>query len=140
MSVAALIVAAGRGIRAGGAVPKQWQHIAGKPVIEHTLERFAAHPGIDRIVVVLHPEDKERLNSAEHEIALGGETRDVSVHNGLKALAADPPEHVLIHDVARPCVSDDIINAVLHALKAYPAVRLRSRSVTRFGMGRMVRF
>lgn len=121
MSVAALIVAAGRGTRAGGAVPKQWQHIAGKPVIEHTLERFAAHPGIDRIVVVLHPEDKERLNSAEHEIALGGETRDVSVHNGLKALAADPPEHVLIHDVARPCVSDDIINAVLHALKAYPA-------------------
>ena len=70
MSVAALIVAAGRGSRAGGAKPKQWQHIAGRPVIEHTLERFARHPRIDRIMVVLHPDDMDLLKSTQNAKSL----------------------------------------------------------------------
>lgn len=121
MSVAALIVAAGRGSRAGGAKPKQWQHIAGRPVIEHTLERFAQHPRIDRIMVVLHPDDLDLLKSTDCEITQGGASRDASVRNGLDALAANPPDHVLIHDVARPALSDAVIERVLGALATHPA-------------------
>ena len=121
MSVAALIVAAGRGSRAGGAKPKQWQHIAGRPVIEHTLERFARHPHIDRIMVVLHPDDLDLLKSTDYEITQGGASRDASVRNGLDALATNPPDHVLIHDVARPALSDAVIERVLGALATHPA-------------------
>ena len=122
MSVAALIVAAGRGSRAGGAKPKQWQHIAGRPVIEHTLERFARHPRIDRIMVVLHQDDMDLLKSTDCEITQGGASRDASVRNGLDALAANPPDQVLIHDVARPALGDDVIERVLDALVTHPAV------------------
>ena len=121
MTVAALIVAAGRGHRAGGAEPKQWQHIAGRPVIEHTLERFAQHPRIDRIMVVLHHDDMDLLKSTDCEITQGGASRDASVRNGLKALAANPPDKVLIHDVARPAVSTEVIDRVLDALQSHPA-------------------
>ena len=121
MSVAALIVAAGRGSRAGGAKPKQWQHIAGRPVIEHTLERFARHPRIDRIMVVLHQDDMDLLKSTDCEITQGGASRDASVRNGLDALAANPPDQVLIHDVARPALGDDVIERVLDALVTHPA-------------------
>lgn len=121
MSVAALIVAAGRGSRAGGAKPKQWQHIAGRPVIEHTLERFARHPRIDRIMVVLHPDDLDLLKSTDCKITQGGASRDASVRNGLDALAANPPDHVLIHDVARPALSDAVIERVLDALATHRA-------------------
>ena len=121
MTVAALIVAAGRGSRAGGAEPKQWQHIAGKPVIEHTLERFARHPRIDRIMVVLHQDDMDLLKSTDCEITQGGASRDASVRNGLDALATNPPEQVLIHDVARPALGDDVIERVLDALVTHPA-------------------
>ena len=93
MTVAALIVAAGRGSRAGGAEPKQWQHIAGRPVIEHTLERFSLNSRIDRIMVVLHPDDMHLLKSKDIEITHGGASRDASVRNGLGALAANPPDH-----------------------------------------------
>ena len=121
MSVAALIVAAGRGSRAGGAKPKQWQHIDGRPVIEHTLERFARHPRIDRIMVVLHQDDMDLLKSTDCEITQGGASRDASVRNGLDALAANPPDQVLIHDVARPALGDDVIERVLDALVTHPA-------------------
>ena len=121
MSVAALIVAAGRGSRAGGAKPKQWQHIAGRPVIGHTLERFARHPRVDRIMVVLHPDDLDLSKSTDCEITQGGASRDASVRNGLDALAANPPDHVLIHDVARPALSDAVIERVLGALATHTA-------------------
>jgi 2-C-methyl-D-erythritol 4-phosphate cytidylyltransferase/2-C-methyl-D-erythritol 2,4-cyclodiphosphate synthase len=129
MSTAALIVAAGRGTRAGGAVPKQWRTMAGGRVIDHTVAAFERHPGIDRIVLVLHPDDLdlgEDFSERGHLIAQGGETRSASVERGLAALASDRPEHVLIHDVARPCVSASVIDAVLEGLTradaAAPAV------------------
>ena len=121
MTVAALIVAAGRGSRAGGAEPKQWQRVAGKPVIDHTLERFTQHPRIDRIMVVLHQDDMDLLKSTDCEVTQGGASRDASVRNGLDALAANPPDQVLIHDVARPALGDDVIGRVLDALEDYPA-------------------
>ena len=121
MTVAALIVAAGRGSRAGGAEPKQWQRVAGKPVIDHTLERFTQHPRIDRIMVVLHQDDMDLLKSTDCEVTQGGASRDASVRNGLDALAANPPDQVLIHDVARPALGDDVIERVLDALEDYPA-------------------
>ena len=121
MTVAALIVAAGRGSRAGGAEPKQWQRVAGKPVIDHTLEQFTQHPRIDRIMVVLHQDDMDLLKSTDCEVTQGGASRDASVRNGLDALATNPPDQVLIHDVARPALGDDVIERVLDALEDYPA-------------------
>ncbi len=121
MTTAALIVAAGRGTRAGGDTPKQWQPLAGRRVIDWTLGAFLAVPGIDRIVAVLHPDDLGLL--APHpriEVTTGGATRAASVRNGLEYLA-QPPEHapaqVLIHDVARCCVKPALVCDVLRALQ-----------------------
>ena len=119
MSIAALIVAAGRGTRAGGNDPKQWQMLAGKRVIDHTLNAFKQHSNIDTILVVLHPEDQNRLTDPTIKTALGGETRNQSVYNGLRALRAAAPKQVLIHDVARPLISEKCITDVIEALQTH---------------------
>ena len=119
MSIAALIVAAGRGTRAGGTDPKQWQMLAGKRVIDHTLNAFKEHRNIDTILVVLHPEDQNRLTDPAIKTALGGATRNKSVYNGLRALRAAAPKQVLIHDVARPLISAKCITDVIEALRTH---------------------
>ena len=119
MSIAALIVAAGRGTRAGGNDPKQWQMLAGKRVIDHTLNAFKQHRNIDTILVVLHPEDQNRLTDPTIKTALGGATRNQSVYNGLRALRAAAPKQVLIHDVARPLISEKCITDVIEALQTH---------------------
>ena len=119
MSIAALIVAAGRGTRAGGTDPKQWQMLAGKRVIDHTLNAFKEHRNIDTILVVLHPEDQNRLTDPAIKTALGGTTRNESVYNGLRALRTVAPKHVLIHDVARPLISAKCITDVIEALQTH---------------------
>ena len=119
MSIAALIVAAGRGTRAGGNDPKQWQMLAGKRVIDHTLNAFKRHRNIDTILVVLHPEDQNRLTDPTIKTALGGATRNQSVYNGLRALRAAAPKQVLIHDVARPLISAKCITDVIQALQTH---------------------
>lgn len=119
MTTAALIVAAGRGTRAGGDCPKQWQPLLGRHVIDWTLDAFLGAEGIDHILVVLHPDDLARL--APHPrimVTTGGATRAESVRNGLEFLASDPPDHVLIHDVARCCTKSPYI--------AYIAYKIRS--------------
>jgi len=122
MTTAAIIVAAGRGIRAGGEAPKQWQSLAGRRVIDWTLDAFLAVPGIARLVVVLHPDDLDRL-TPQHpriEIAIGGATRAASVRSGLEHLAngRDPaPDHVLIHDVARCCTQPAYILNMMDLLQ-----------------------
>jgi 2-C-methyl-D-erythritol 4-phosphate cytidylyltransferase/2-C-methyl-D-erythritol 2,4-cyclodiphosphate synthase len=119
MMNAALIVAAGRGTRAGGDLPKQWQPLAGRRVIDWTVDAFLAVPGITSITVVLHPDDMDRLVPHPRiTVTAGGTTRAASVRNGLEALAADPPDHVLIHDVARCCITPEQITAVLDMLRA----------------------
>ena len=85
MSNAALIVAAGRGTRAGGEVPKQWRKIAGQPVIAHTLQAFAAHPAISSVILVLHPDDLHLAPNIDGlTVTTGGAERSDSVKLGLK--------------------------------------------------------
>ncbi len=119
----ALIVAAGRGSRAGGPRPKQWQRVAGKRVIDHTLAAFEKHPAISGLVVVLHPEEMESEGPALAARGItpvpGGAERADSVRAGLAAL----PDRgrVLIHDAARCCVSAALIDGVIAALETGPA-------------------
>ncbi|MFU8881440.1 MAG: bifunctional 2-C-methyl-D-erythritol 4-phosphate cytidylyltransferase/2-C-methyl-D-erythritol 2,4-cyclodiphosphate synthase [Rhodobacterales bacterium] len=131
MTTAAIILAAGRGQRAGGDLPKQWQALAGRRVIDWTLDIFCTAPGIDRVLVVLHPDDLPLFTPPKGvSVTTGGATRDASVRNGLEALASqqiNPPiTKVLIHDVARPCtaakVIADVINALDHAPAAAPGL------------------
>lgn len=122
MIIAALIVAAGRGSRAETPLPKQWQPLGPARVADVTLARFANHPRIGRICMVLHPDDMAL--APEHPgliLAPGGSTRAASVRNGLEALAEHAPDLVLIHDVARPCVSSSVIDGVIGALAHGPA-------------------
>lgn len=117
MDIAAIIVAAGRGSRAGGDVPKQWRALRGRRVADWSLAAFTGHPAVGRVVLVLHPDDLgQAAGFPGVTIATGGATRDASVAAGLEALAADPPDLVLIHDVARPLVSPDLIDRVIAAL------------------------
>ncbi|WP_224823724.1 bifunctional 2-C-methyl-D-erythritol 4-phosphate cytidylyltransferase/2-C-methyl-D-erythritol 2,4-cyclodiphosphate synthase [Cognatishimia sp. MH4019] len=120
MRTAALIVAAGRGTRAGGEIAKQWQPLAGRRVAEWTVDVFETHPRVDRIVIVHAAEDLTEVQgfaARGHLCVPGGATRDASVRAGLEALAGDPPERVLIHDVARPCLTGAVIDRVLDALE-----------------------
>ena len=106
MTTAAIIVAAGRGTRAGGDVPKQWQEIAGKRIVDWTLDVFLNHPQIDQVVLVVHPDDADLAPQSDKLIvAFGGATRSASVANGLEAIEGTGVDYALIHDVARPCVS-----------------------------------
>ena len=116
---AAIIVAAGRGTRAGPGAPKQWRPLAGARVIDHTLAAFRAHPAVSEVVLVLHPDELDRAPGGARAVA-GGESRAASVRAGLAALAEAPPDRVLIHDGARPCVSPDLIDALLAALETRP--------------------
>lgn len=115
----AIIVAAGRGTRAGGDLPKQWQMLNGQPVLAHTLAAFAGLPR----VLVIHPDDRARAEAiaGDAQIVDGGATRDASVLNALLALEGRGVAHVLIHDGARPLVSAAVINRVRGALEASPA-------------------
>jgi len=121
MSVAALIVAAGRGTRLGGAVAKQYLPLAGRPLLWHSIAAFVRHPRVDRVQVVVHPADRSLYDACCRDFTLpppvfGGDTRQQSVRLGLESLAADPPDAVLIHDGARPLVAAAVIERTLDAL------------------------
>ncbi|MDZ4134607.1 MAG: bifunctional 2-C-methyl-D-erythritol 4-phosphate cytidylyltransferase/2-C-methyl-D-erythritol 2,4-cyclodiphosphate synthase [Paracoccaceae bacterium] len=124
MTTAAIIVAAGRGLRAGGDLPKQWQTLAGQPVLAHTLAAFTGMRGVDRLVLVCHPDDLTRAKTLATGALLvaGGATRAASVRAALEALAGKGVTRVLIHDGARPMVSAALIGRVLAALDNAPAV------------------
>ncbi len=119
----ALVVAAGRGSRFGGDMPKQWRDLAGRPVLRHSLGAFAAHPAVSEVRVVIHPDDRALYDAAAAGLSLrdpilGGATRQDSVRLGLEALAAsgNPPDLVLIHDGARPFVDTGLISRVIRTL------------------------
>lgn len=116
---AALIVAAGRGTRAGTGIPKQWRALAGQRVADWTLTRFRNHPDIDHVVFVVHPDDAAHYDTLGVDVVFGGDTRDASVRNGLEALQDDGYDTVLIHDVARATVPDHCITDVIKALKTH---------------------
>ncbi len=119
MTTAAIIVAAGRGSRAGGEVAKQWQMLAGRPVLAHTLAAFGGMP----VVLVIHPDDRVRAEELASGALLveGGTTRAESVRNALEALAGKEVSRVLIHDGARPLVSSGLIARMVQALDTHPA-------------------
>jgi 2-C-methyl-D-erythritol 4-phosphate cytidylyltransferase/2-C-methyl-D-erythritol 2,4-cyclodiphosphate synthase len=126
---AALIVAAGRGLRAGSAHdPKQYRLIGGRPVLARTLDLFLSHPAIDRVLVVIGKGDEARYRASVPEDphllqpVLGGDDRQESVRRGLLALAGDPPDRVLIHDAVRPFASPALVSRVVAALDHERAV------------------
>ena len=108
----ALIVAAGRGVRAGGGMPKQYRMLAGRPVLARSVAAFAE---LMDTIVVIHPEDRTLAMAAVPRVRLieGGATRTASVAAGLAAVETS---HVLIHDAARPGVPGDMIRRVMEAL------------------------
>ena len=126
----ALIVAAGRGHRVGGPLPKQYRLLDGRAVLDHSVRRFASHSAIDGVQVVIHPDDRVLYDDAVRESveALGerllppvggGASRQDSVRLGLESLADAAPDAVLIHDGARPLVPDAVIDDALAALGDY---------------------
>ena len=126
-STAAIIVAAGSGSRVGGEIPKQYQMLGGASVIRLTTLAFLRHPDVRRIQLVIGEGHEPLYREAMAGLdlpppVLGGATRQASVLNGLEALAANPPERVLIHDAARPFVSGDLVSRVISALEDHPAV------------------
>ncbi len=121
---AAVIVAAGQGLRAGQPLPKQFALWRGKPVVRHSAEALAA-AGITPIVVAI-PEGAEDVAAAALagipgvRCVTGGASRQESVRHALEALAADAPESVLIHDAARPVLPSAVIELLLAALSTAP--------------------
>lgn len=117
---AAILVAAGRGLRAGAGGPKQYRVIGGQTVIYRAMQAFCDHPQVFAVQPVVNPDDSAMFNEAaralRHEAPVaGGATRQASVHAGLEALAAQKPDIVLIHDAARPFVTSAVISRAIEA-------------------------
>ncbi|PVB62753.1 bifunctional 2-C-methyl-D-erythritol 4-phosphate cytidylyltransferase/2-C-methyl-D-erythritol 2,4-cyclodiphosphate synthase [Labrenzia sp. 011] len=129
-TVAALVVAAGRGSRLADAhtsVPKQYRLLAGRPVLTHTLNVLGNHPRISHMVTVIHPDDIGLYDDAVAASSepwqpkllpavFGSKTRQGSVREGLRALSAVPCDYVLIHDAARPFLTHEVIDGLLAEL------------------------
>ena len=125
--IAALIVAAGRGTRAGSECPKQYLRLGQATVLDLAVRAFAEHPAITRVQAVIHPDDQELYEQSvcvdTPKLAApvcGGPSRQASVRLGLEALAGSAPDLVLIHDAARPFVPAGVIDRVLAALSSHP--------------------
>ena len=117
---AAIIVAAGRGLRAGSGGPKQYRSIGGRTVISRAMEPFCRHPQIFAVQPVLNPDDTAMFHEAVSDMryqgpANGGATRQASVRAGLEALVSQSPDIVLIHDAARPFVTAALISRAIKA-------------------------
>lgn len=143
MSIAAIIVAAGSGSRAGDGVPKQFRLLRGKPMLRHSVEAFVVHPAIDNVVVVTGDAQlaREVLDGlGPVEFASGGATRRDSVNNGLQYLDR-AVSYVLIHDAARPFLSHRVIDDLIAALDtrqgAVPALPVTD-SLARSGDGALL--
>src|SRR5688572_17325353 len=132
-SVAAVVVAAGRGVRAGGSLPKQYRSLAGEPVIRSSLSLFAWHGQVGAVQTVIHPDDRANYEAAATGLRLlppvaGGASRQASVRAGLEALSARAPDIVLVHDAARPFCSTELISRAIAACEktgaAIPAIEV----------------
>ena len=127
--ISAIILAGGKGKRMGSAISKQFIDIKGKPIIYYTLKKFSENKKIDNIIVVL-PEDEVKyfkeniLKKYElriNKIVIGGKERQDSVYNALKSLKNSSTDIVLIHDGARPFISERIINEGIKFAEIYGA-------------------
>ena len=144
--IAAVIVAAGRGLRAGGGLPKQYRSVAGTPVIRPSLAMLAAHPEITLVQPVIHPDDDDLYQAAAGGLDLlppvvGGKTRQASVLAGLQALQPHGPDIVLVHDAARPFASADLVSRAIAAVAqtgaAIPTLSVSDSVKTVDGSGRV---
>jgi 2-C-methyl-D-erythritol 4-phosphate cytidylyltransferase/2-C-methyl-D-erythritol 2,4-cyclodiphosphate synthase len=115
LKTVAIIVAAGRGERAGGATPKQFALLGGKPLVEHSRRALASHPRIDDVIVIVAPDQADSISGAR---PIGGATRRQSVRNALEELDPARIGRVLIHDAARPFVPTAVVDRLLDALDA----------------------
>jgi 2-C-methyl-D-erythritol 4-phosphate cytidylyltransferase / 2-C-methyl-D-erythritol 2,4-cyclodiphosphate synthase len=127
MKVAAVIVAGGSGLRAGGEKPKQYRSIGGKPLIWWTLKAFAEHPGISHVQPVIAAGHEAMFAEAASGLAveapvIGGATRQASCRIGIEAVARYGPDKVLVHDAARPFASRDLISHVIARLDHHPGI------------------
>ncbi|GAA4776467.1 bifunctional 2-C-methyl-D-erythritol 4-phosphate cytidylyltransferase/2-C-methyl-D-erythritol 2,4-cyclodiphosphate synthase [Stakelama sediminis] len=118
----ALIVAAGRGLRTGDTLPKQFASVAGQPMLRHSYDAFCAHPGVDRVVVVIGDGQQAMFQEALPGIepVIGGAARRDSVRAGLEHIASTGGcARVLIHDAARPFLPSAVIDRLLAALETH---------------------
>ncbi len=127
MKNAVIILAAGRGTRAGIGLPKTYRMIDNQSILRTTLNCFLELPIIDAIQVVIHPDDSDLYHDAIKGADIlspvyGGDTRAKSVYAGLKALVPHTPQNILIHDGARPFVSSALINRCIDSLTHYDGV------------------
>jgi 2-C-methyl-D-erythritol 4-phosphate cytidylyltransferase len=140
--VGVVIPAGGRGVRLGGDVPKQFLLLKGKPILQHSIERFESLPNVNEIVVVVPAEqirraetiiEKARLRKVSH-IVVGGSERQHSVRNGLLCFDV-APEIVLVHDAVRPLVSHEVIQEVIERTRRHGAavVGVRVKDTTKVG-------
>ena len=128
MLTAGVIVAAGRGHRLGGGIPKQYVLLGGVCALRRCVDAFLAHVAVGRLQIVIHPDDRALCDAALRGLAdprllpptEGGATRAGSVLKGLEALVPTRPERVLIHDAARPFVPPEVITGVIAALDEAP--------------------
>ena len=124
--VAALILAAGQGSRAGTDIPKQFRQIGGKAVLAHSVEAFARHPAVGEVFLVIGAGQQETVRTmiGDHQVTAlieGADSRRGSVRAGLEAIAATGgADRVLIHDAARPFLSPSMIDQLLAALEQAP--------------------
>lgn len=125
----AIILSSGTGERTGLDIPKQFVKIAGKTVLEHTIDTFEKHSDIDEIIIVSNINyitwTQNLLLKNDYKkvikILIGGRTRRESSYIGISAIS-DDDANVLIHDAVRPFLNAQIINKCLFALKTYKAV------------------
>src|SRR5436190_1460231 len=149
-NVAAVVVAGGRGLRAGGDLPKQYRELLGEPVLRLSVAALAEHSGISLVQAVIHQDDAALFKAASADLALlppvcGGASRQASVCAGLEALEPHRPDVVLVHDAARPFLSDALITRAIAAgresgaavpvLAVAEAVKLAALSDVRTGFG-----
>jgi 2-C-methyl-D-erythritol 4-phosphate cytidylyltransferase/2-C-methyl-D-erythritol 2,4-cyclodiphosphate synthase len=143
--VAAVVVAAGRGLRAGGDVPKQFRRIGSETVLRRTLSMLVDAPGLTLVQPVIRAEDRSLFEAAAAAMQIlppvtGGATRQASVRAGLEALASHSPDIVLIHDAARPFASPALIARAIAATEksgaAIPALPVSDtvKSIDTHGM------
>jgi 2-C-methyl-D-erythritol 4-phosphate cytidylyltransferase / 2-C-methyl-D-erythritol 2,4-cyclodiphosphate synthase len=119
-TVAAVVVAGGRGLRAGGGMPKQYRTVGDVPVLRQSLAIFATHADIRWVQPVIHRDDGDHYHEVANGLnvlppAFGGATRQDSVRAGLEALAAHLPAIVLVHDAARPFTSPALVSRAIAA-------------------------
>jgi 2-C-methyl-D-erythritol 4-phosphate cytidylyltransferase/2-C-methyl-D-erythritol 2,4-cyclodiphosphate synthase len=119
------VVAAGRSVRVGGDVPKQYRLLGGQPLLAHAVGSLSRHPAVSRVHVVVAEGEEARARAAlgplHATIGVGGATRQQSVARGLAQLAEQgAPDRVLVHDAARPLVPGAMVSRVLAALDEAP--------------------